>query len=137
VTAAPAAASSEIKTGAPSRSALDAAWASEPGSDDVSTAIGADANSSWLIRTDVIAALFSAMTDAASRGTWVTAASGAGELGGGADVVGAGAMGDGWVSRSGWLVHAATETAKSAREVATQTRPRRGAVTTQSTTRTP
>ncbi len=82
------------------------------------------------------------MTEAASLGAWVTAASGAGELGGGAgdagpDDAGAGPVGDGWGWPPGWLVHAARETVTRASAVAAQTRPRRGAVTTQSTTRTP
>jgi hypothetical protein len=83
------------------------------------------------MRTDVIAALFSAITDAVSYGAWVTAASGAGELGGGADVVGAGAVGDGWDWRSGWLVHATRETATSAMPTPTRTPRRRDTLTTQ------
>jgi hypothetical protein len=141
VTAAPAAASSDIKTGAPSRCALDAARVSDARSDDVSTATGADAKSASLMRTDVIAALFSAITDVGADGVRVTAAAGAGELGGGADGggaddVGPGTEGDGWMCGPGWLVHAATESATRASAVVTRTRPRRGAVTTQSTTRT-
>jgi hypothetical protein len=93
------------------------------------------------MRTDVIVADFSAITDVGAAGVRVTATSDAGELGGGADVidadgVGAGTEGDGWVCGPGWLVHAATESATRASAVVTRTRPRRGAVTTQSTTRT-
>jgi hypothetical protein len=79
------------------------------------------------MRTDVIAAVFSAMTDVASGGAWVTAASGAGELGGGVDGAGAddaGTEGDGEVCRSGWLVHAASDAAASTRLMPTQKRRR-------------
>ena len=142
MTAAPAAASSETNTGTPSRCALDVAALNDAVSDDVRTAAGAEAKSASLMRTDVIVADFSAITDVGAAGVRVTATSGAGELGGGADVVGAddidaGAEGDGWwVRRSRWLVHAAAHTATRANAVAARTRPRHGAVTTQSTTRT-
>jgi hypothetical protein len=46
------------------------------------------------MRTEVIAADFSAITDAASGGAWVTDVSGAGELGGGAEIVGETSEGD-------------------------------------------